>query len=406
MEFPDVFPKKGQRKKPFLPPLLGKSHRITDIVLEQDLMLHFPYHSFNPVIDMLREAAIDPDVTSIKITCYRLAPNSKVINALINAVRNGKQVTAMMEFRARFDEEANLEWKDRLEEEGVKVIDIIPNMKVHAKLCLIRKKEAKRSIYYGFVSTGNLNEKTATMYSDHCLLTSNRNIMADVNRMFNYMEKWKNGPGPLKACKTLIPCPIQLRKELYRMINAEIRSAKNKKKASITLKVNSLSDEELIFKLYEAARAGVELRLIVRGIFCMLPENKKFRKPVTAISILDEYLEHARVFIFHNHGKEKVYISSADWMVRNMDHRVEATCPVTDTLIRKELKEILDIQLADNVKARWLDNGLQNRYKKDQSRKVRSQIEIYQYLNQKNIKPAPETADPGEVPVPGILIPL
>ncbi|HVU84897.1 MAG TPA: polyphosphate kinase 1, partial [Puia sp.] len=307
MEFPDVFPKKGQRKKPFLPPLLGKSHRITDIVLEQDLMLHFPYHSFNPVIDMLREAAIDPDVTSIKITCYRLAPNSKVINALINAVRNGKQVTAMMEFRARFDEEANLEWKDRLEEEGVKVIDIIPNMKVHAKLCLIRKKEAKRSIYYGFVSTGNLNEKTATMYSDHCLLTSNRNIMADVNRMFNYMEKWKNGPGPLKACKTLIPCPIQLRKELYRMINAEIRSAKNKKKASITLKVNSLSDEELIFKLYEAARAGVELRLIVRGIFCMLPENKKFRKPVTAISILDEYLEHARVFIFHNHGKEKVY---------------------------------------------------------------------------------------------------
>jgi polyphosphate kinase len=406
MEFPDVFPKKGQRKKPFLPPLLGKSHRITDIVLEQDLMLHFPYHSFNPVIDMLREAAIDPDVTSIKITCYRLAPNSKVINALINAVRNGKQVTAMMEFRARFDEEANLEWKDRLEEEGVKVIDIIPNMKVHAKLCLIRKKEAKRSIYYGFVSTGNLNEKTATMYSDHCLLTSNRNIMADVNRMFNYMEKWKNGPGPLKACKTLIPCPIQLRKELYRMISAEIRAAKNKKKASITLKVNSLSDEELIFKLYEAARAGVELRLIVRGIFCMLPENKKFRKPVTAISILDEYLEHARVFIFHNHGKEKVYISSADWMVRNMDHRVEATCPVTDTLIRKELKEILDIQLADNVKARWLDNGLQNRYKKDQSRKVRSQIEIYQYLNQKNIKPAPETADPGEVPVPGILIPL
>jgi polyphosphate kinase len=406
MEFPDVFPKKGQRKKPFLPPLLGKSHRITDIVLEQDLMLHFPYHSFNPVIDMLREAAIDPDVTSIKITCYRLAPNSKVINALINAVRNGKQVTAMMEFRARFDEEANLEWKDRLEEEGVKVIDIIPNMKVHAKLCLIRKKEAKRSIYYGFVSTGNLNEKTATMYSDHCLLTSNRNIMADVNRMFNYMEKWKNGPGPLKACKTLIPCPIQLRKELYRMISAEIRAAKNKKKASITLKVNSLSDEELIFKLYEAARAGVELRLIVRGIFCMLPENKKFRKPVTAISILDEYLEHARVFIFHNHGKEKVYISSADWMVRNMDHRVEATCPVTDTVIRKELKEILDIQLADNVKARWLDNGLQNRYKKDQSRKVRSQIEIYQYLNQKNIKPAPETADPGEVPVPGILIPL
>ena len=278
-------------------------------------------------------------------------------------------------------------------------------MKVHAKLCLIRKKNGQRTIYYGFVSTGNLNEKTATLYGDHCLLTSNRNIMADVNRMFNYMEKWKNGLGPLKACKTLIPCPLLLRKELYRMINAEIKAVKNKKAGSITLKINSLSDEELIYKLYEAARAGVEIKLIVRGIFCMLPENKKFRKPVTAISILDEYLEHARVFIFHNHGKEKVYISSADWMVRNMDHRVEATCPITDATIRKELKEILNIQLADNVKARWLDNRLQNKYKKDQSKKVRSQIEIYQYLNQKNIKTLPE-AEPGQAPVTDMLIPI
>jgi len=291
-----------------------------------------------------------------------------------------------MEYRARFDEEANLEWKIMLEEEGVKVIDVIPNMKVHSKLCLIKKMKGTRSIYYGFVSTGNLNEKTATLYSDHCLLTSNRNIMADVNRMFTYMEKWKEGHAPLKACKTLIPCPIYLRKALYHMINAEIKAAKNNKPAAITLKVNSLSDEELIFKLYEAARAGVEIKLIVRGIFCMMPENRKFKSPVTAISILDEYLEHARVYIFHNHGKEKVYISSADWMVRNLDHRVEATCPVLDPKIRKELKEILDIQLSDNVKARWLDNNFQNNYKKDQYKKVRSQIEIYQYLNQKIIK--------------------
>jgi polyphosphate kinase len=387
IEFPDVFTRKGQRKKPFPHPLVRSSHRITDVVLEQDVMLHFPYHSFNAVIDLLREAAIDPDVTSIKVTCYRLASNSKVINALINAVRNGKQVTAMMEYRARFDEEANLEWKSLLEEEGVKVIDVIPNMKVHSKLCLIKKKKGPRSIYYGFVSTGNLNEKTAAMYSDHCLLTANRNIMADVNRIFNYMENWKYGLTPLKACKTLIPCPIYLRKELYKMINAEIKAAKNKKYASITLKVNSLSDEELIYKLYEAARAGVEIRLIVRGIFCMMPENKKFKIAVKAISILDEYLEHARVFIFHNQGKEKVYISSADWMVRNMDHRIEATCPVLDPRIRKELNEILQIQFSDNVKARWLDNNLQNHYKKDQSKKVRSQIEIYQYLNQKIIKP-------------------
>jgi polyphosphate kinase len=405
IDFPDVFTKKGQRKKPFPHPLLKSTKRTTDVVLEQDVLLHFPYHSFNAVIDLLRESAIDPDVTAIKVTCYRLASNSKVINALINASRNGKQVTVMMEFRARFDEEANLEWKDRLEEEGVKVIDVIPNMKVHSKLCLIKKKKGPRSIYYGFVSTGNLNEKTAAMYSDHCLLTSNRNIMADVNRMFTYMEKWKGGITPLKACKTLIPCPIFLRKEMYRLINVEIKNAKNKKPASITLKVNSLSDEELIYKLYEAARAGVEIKLIVRGIFCMLPENKKFKNPVTAISILDEYLEHARVFIFHNQGKEKVYISSADWMVRNMDHRVEATCPILNADTRKELKEILAIQLSDNVKARWLDNNLQNIYKKDQSKKIRSQIEIYQYLNQKITK-TPQPQDPVSGPAAEQMAPI
>jgi polyphosphate kinase len=405
IDFPDVFPRKGQRKKPFPHPLLKSTKRITDMVMEQDILLHFPYHSFNAVIDLLRESAIDPDVTAIKVTCYRLASNSKVINALINASRNGKQVTVMMEFRARFDEEANLEWKDRLEEEGVKVIEVIPNMKVHSKLCLIRKKKKQRSIYYGFVSTGNLNEKTATMYGDHCLLTSNRNIMADVNRMFMYMEKWKNGLAPLKTCKTLIPCPIYLRKEMYRLINIEIRNAKNKYPASITLKINSLSDEELIYKLYAAARAGVEIKLIVRGIFCMMPENKKFKKPVTAISILDEYLEHARVFIFHNLGKEKVYISSADWMVRNMDHRIEATCPILNADTRKELKEILEIQLSDNVKARWLDNNLQNIYKRDHSKKVRSQIEIYQYLNQKITK-APILQEPVPGPVTDQMIPI
>jgi len=389
MEFPDVFPKKGQRKKPFIHPLLLKSPRVTDIVLEQDIMLHFPYHSFNPVIDLLREAAIDPNVISIKITCYRLAPNSKVINALINAVRNGKSVTAMVELRARFEEEINLEWKDRLEEEGVKVIIGIPNTKVHAKLCLIKKRINNRTIHYGFVSTGNLNEKTARLYGDHCLLTSNRNIMADVNRLFNYLEKWKDGHSNLKACKTLIPCPTTLRKELLKMINKEIKIAKDKKPASIILKMNSLSDEELIFKLYDAARAGVEIKLIVRGIFCMFTKNKKFIKPVTAISIIDEYLEHARVFIFRNEGKEKVYISSADWMVRNLDHRVEVTCPVLDENIRSELKAILDIQLSDNVKARWLDNELNNEYKREQAKKkIRSQIEIYNYLNQKNIKSA------------------
>jgi len=384
MDFPDVFPKKGQRKKPFTHSLLLKTPRVTDVVLDQDVMLHFPYHSFNPVIDMLREAAIDPNVTTIKITCYRLAANSKIINALVNAVRNGKHVTVVLELRARFDEEANLEWKERLEDEGVKVYFGIPNMKVHAKICLIKKRINNFTIHYGFVSTGNLNEKTAKVYGDHCLLTSDRHIMADVNRIFNYLEKWKEGTTPLKTCKTLIPCPTSLRRELIRMINREIKLAREKKPATLTIKMNSLSDEELIDKLYEAARAGVEIKLIVRGIFCMFTENNKFPVPVKAVSIIDEYLEHARVFIFGNNGKEKVYISSADWMVRNLDHRVEATCPILDPSIQTELKKILEIQLSDNVKARWLDNELMNKYKKDHPEvKVRSQIEIYNYLYHK-----------------------
>lgn len=391
MDFPDVFSKKGQRRKSFTHPLLQNAPRVTDVILEQDVMLHFPYHSFNPVIDLLREAAIDPNVTTIKITGYRLASNSKIINALINAVRNGKHVTVMLELRARFDEEANLEWKERLEDEGVKVLIGIPNMKVHAKICLIKKRINNFTIHYGFVSTGNMNEKTARVYGDHCLLTSNRHVMADVNRIFNYLENYKEGPASLKACKTLIPCPTSLRRELVKMIAKETRAARENKPAAITLKMNSLSDEDLIEKLYEAAKAGVRIQLIVRGIFCLLSENSKFIIPIKAISIIDEYLEHARVFIFHNGGNEKTYISSADWMVRNLDHRVEVTCPILDASIQQELKDILDIQLADNVKARWLDNELLNKYKRDSETKVRSQIEIYNYLHQKAM-PAEESA--------------
>lgn len=382
MDFPDsVFSKKNLRKKPFYPPELANSMRVTDMVLREDIMLHFPYHSFRPVIDLLREAAIDPDVVSIKITCYRLAPNSKIINSLINAVRNGKQVTAVLELRARFDEEANLEWKKVLEDEGVHVLIGIPNMKVHAKLCLIKKRVDKRTIQYGLVSTGNLNEKTATVYGDHCLLTANSRIMADMNRVFLFLERPRERAHLLKACTTLIPCPTQLRKELLKMINREIKLAKHKKKAAIYLKMNSLSDEELIEKLYEAAREGVEIKLIVRGIFCMYAENKKFRIPVQAISIVDEYLEHARVFTFFNGGKEKVFISSADWMVRNLDHRVEITCPIQNKTIQQTLRTIYNIQLTDNVKARILNNEQDNEYvKAGKNNNIRSQLGIYNYL--------------------------
>ncbi|MGV3528840.1 MAG: polyphosphate kinase 1 [Flavisolibacter sp.] len=383
MKFPeDVFKRKSVRRRPFIhPDLVGK--RISDEIMQKDVMLHFPYHSFSPLIDLLREAAIDPDVTAIKLTAYRLAEQSRVINALINAVRNGKQVTVMLELRARFDEEANLAWKVRLEDEGVKVLIGIPNMKVHAKLCVIRKRLNNRIVHYGFISTGNLNEDTARVYADHCLLTSNPRIMADANRIFSFIEHYKTGDHFLKACNTLIPSPTFLRKELLRLISNEIKNAKHGVKAVITAKMNSFSDYELIEQLYEAAKAGVELRLIIRGICCMLTENQKFVKPVQAISIVDEYLEHARVLIFHNGGKEKYFISSADWMVRNLDHRVEATCPVLDKRIQQELKDILEIQLQDNVKARWLDNNLSNDYVQRDGPQVRSQYETYFYLQNK-----------------------
>jgi polyphosphate kinase len=387
MDFPEaVFQKKSSRRKPFVHPLLA-DERISDVVMDKDVMLHFPYHSFSPVIDLLREAAVDPDVTSIKITCYRLAYQSKIINALINAARNGKHVTVMLELRARFDEEANLEWKDRLEEEGAKVLTGISNTKIHAKLCVIKKRSNDRNTYYGFVSTGNLNEKTAMVYADHCLLTSNQKIMADANRIFSFLEQPKGGEHFLKACKTIIPSPIVLRKQLHKLINNEIKNAKQKKPASLLLKMNSLSDEDLIDRLHDAAKEGVEIKLIVRGIFCMLSENQKFKKHITAISIVDEYLEHARVWVFHNNGKEKVYISSADWMLRNLDHRVEATCPVTQEAIKKELKNILNIQLNDNVKARWLNNELSNDYVSSKGKKkIRSQVETYQFLAKKIMK--------------------
>lgn len=385
MDFPDqVFRIKRPRKKPFDHPALTE-HRVSDVIAQKDIMLHFPYHSFTPLIDLIREAAFDPEVTTIKITCYRMAEQSKIINALINAVRNGKEVVVMLELRARFDEEANLEWKARLEDEGAKVLLGIPNMKVHAKMCLIRKKTSDKNMLYGFVSTGNMNEKTARVYGDHCLLTSNARIMSDVSRIFNYLEHYRSDNHSLKNCDVLIPSPHIVRKEMEKLIDDEIRQAKKNKPSGITLKMNSLSDEGMISKLYEAAREGVPIRLIVRGIFCMLTENKKFTRPVKAISIVDEYLEHARVWVFHNKGKEKVYISSADWMLRNLEHRVEVTCPIWNEEIKQELIEILNIQLQDNVKARWLDNELSNEYVQSTKKKVRSQVDIYNFLYKKTL---------------------
>lgn len=385
MDFPDVFKnyKKPVERTSFLHPALDHDKRITDFVLKQDLLLTFPYHTFNPVIDLLREAAMDPDVKTIQITAYRLASNSKIANALINAARNGKEVTVMLELRARFDEEANLEWKERLEQEGVTVLVGLPNKKVHAKLCIIKKRIQNRTIQYGFISTGNLNEKTAKIYVDHLLMTSNRAIMADINKVFQLFKKPKTDPiQSLKSCKNLLVCPFYLREKIEWHINREIEEAKAGREASMIIKINSLSDKGLIKKLYEAAEAGVEIKMIVRGIFCAV-EQKSFKKKIHAISIVDEYLEHARVMFFYNRGEEDLYISSADWMTRNLDHRVEASVKITNKNLKKELKELLEIQLKGNVKARILDEEISNQYVKSGKKVFRAQNETYHYLKNK-----------------------
>ena len=381
MDFPDVLIEKEERSKPFAHPAFRNKTQIAEVILKKDVMLHFPYHSYDPVIDMLREAAMDDNVSSIKITAYRLASNSKVINALINAARNGKEVTVFLELKARFDEEANLEWKTLMEEEGVKVLVGIPNIKVHAKICVIQKKVANKLIQYGFISTGNLNEKTARIYADHCLLTANKALLMEVNKVFTYLSNWQLGDKPIGKTKNLLISPINMRNSIIELINNEIKFAKQGKTAKIIIKSNSISDQLLLDHLYTALKAGVEVHLIIRGILTLKKRTVKSNDKLNAISLVDQYLEHARVMIYHNNGKEKVFISSADWMIRNLDHRIEVAAPILDEKIKKELIDIINIQLKDNQKARILDTELSNKYVPSVGmKKVKSQVETHHYL--------------------------
>lgn len=385
MNFPNVFKtNKPLERTSFLHPDLAPYFRVTDVITNKDVLLSFPYHSFVHVIDLLREAAMDPDVLSIQITAYRLASNSKIGNALINAVRNGKEVTVMLELRARFDEQNNLNWKEKFETEGVQVLVGVPNKKVHAKLCVIKKRVNKKTIQYGFVSTGNFNEKTAKIYGDYCLMTSNRAIMADINKVFAAIRKPIEDISllPLKTGKGLIVCPNQMRETIISYIDTEIQEALAGRKAHIIIKVNSLSDKDIIKKIYEAAKAGVKVEMIIRSIYCAT-NQKAFDKPIYAISIVDEYLEHARVMYFFNGGKNSIYISSADWMTRNLDHRIEAAVRIQDKKLKNELLDMLKIQLKGNVKTRILDNKLSNDYVTNNKPPFRSQIELYKYLKDK-----------------------
>jgi len=352
----------------------GKS--ILSAIKKKDIMLFFPYHPFDHFIDLLREASIDPYVTSIQITLYRLARNSSVINALMNAVRNGKKVTTIVELQARFDEEANIEWGNKLMAEGVKVIYGVPGLKVHAKLCLITRTRDEIIQRFAAIGTGNFNEDTARIYTDHLLLTSNKKITNEVFKTFNFF----NVNYRKDNYYHLVLSPFFLRNKMTLLIENEIKNAKAGKKAFIYLKLNNLTDFEIINQLYEASRAGVTVRLIVRGMFSLVTGVKDLSENIKAIGIVDRFLEHSRFMIFCNGGNEECYITSADLMTRNIEHRIEVTCPVFDRTIRNELKEIFEIQWSDDVKGRKLDPALSNNFVKPGKRPVRSQTEVYCYV--------------------------
>jgi polyphosphate kinase len=358
----------------------GKS--ILTAVKEKDILLFFPYHPFDHFIDMLREASIDPAVTSIQITLYRLARNSSVINALLNAVRNGKDVTTVVELQARFDEEANIHWGNKLLDEGVKVIYGVPGLKVHSKLCLITRVDKDVTERYAAVGTGNFNEDTARIYTDHLLLTTNKKITNEVFKAFNFFRvNYKKD-----NFYHLVLSPFFLRNKILLLIENEIKNAKQGKKAYIYLKLNNLTDTECINYLYEASNAGVKIKLIVRGMLSLVPGVNKVSEHIKAIGIVDRFLEHSRYFIFCNGGDEQIYISSADIMPRNLDHRIEVTCPIFDKSIRQEIRDIFDIQWEDNVKARIYNETQSNDFVKPGKKVIQSQLEVYNFIKKTHDK--------------------
>ena len=351
------------------------------MIAKKDFLLSTPYQSFDYITHFLREAAIDPKVKEISVTLYRLASNSRVVHALINAAKNGKKVTCLVELKARFDEQNNITWARRLVEGGVNVIYGISGYKVHSKIILVSRIEKRKTVNYACLSTGNFNEKTATIYADHSLFTMDKRITDDMVMVFKALTK-NTVPSGLK---NLIVSPVDSRPAYSKLFDNEIKNAKAGKPAYIILKMNSLADEEMIAKLYTASNAGVKIKLIIRGMCCLVAGLKNYSENIEVISIVDKYLEHARVNIFGNGGKELIFLTSADFLSRNLDSRVEVGFPIYDEKLRKEIKDIIDIQLQDNTKAREINGQNSNKYVKTKEKTpYRAQIDIYNYLKYKN----------------------
>ena len=364
-------------------PLPVKGVKLQGSLLEQiaqkDFIIYTPYQTFSYVIKFLKEAALDPKVRKIKLTIYRLANNSQVAAALINAAKNGKEVTVQIELQARFDEQANIKYANTFQEEGIKLIFGIPGLKVHTKVCFIEREEEGALKRYGFISTGNFNESTAKIYTDYTLFTAHEGILKEVNKVFDFFEV----PYKINKYKHLIVSPHYTMNVFNKLIDNEIANAIVGKPANIKIKMNSFTSYKMVDKLYEASRSGVKVQLIIRGICCLIPGVEGMSENIEAISIVDKFLEHPRVFIFGNDGNPKVYISSADWMTRNLVYRVEVGCPIYDEDIKQELMDTFEICWNDNVKARVFSKAQDNPYKNDSKNKVRSQFAIYDYYKKK-----------------------
>ncbi|MCL2004739.1 MAG: polyphosphate kinase 1 [Planctomycetaceae bacterium] len=354
-----------------------------DVIREKDVLLHYPYHSFQYIIELLREASIDPAVRTIKMTIYRAAKRSAIVNALINAARNGKEVIVFVEFQARFDEAANISWAARMQEEGVRVLPSIPSMKVHSKLILIRRKEHGANVYYTAIGTGNPNENTTKVYCDEHLLTADKSIASEVNKVFHILDDQKYQRPDFKH---IVVSPFGTRRFFLKHIEREIRNAKKGKPAWMIVKVNNLVDKKLIGKLYEASEAGVKIDLIIRGICSLIPDLPEAAN-IRAIRIVDRFLEHSRIFVFCNDDKPEYFIGSADWMERNLDQRFEVIVPVKDPGLCRQIWDILQIQISDNVKSRLISVSHPNEKMvvPKNAKRIRAQMEIYRYL-----KKAPE----------------
>lgn len=369
------------KQNPALPiPGLDLEGSILSKIKTKDYLLNAPYQSFSYLIRFLREAALDPKVISIKITLYRLAKNSQIVSSLINAAKNGKKVIVQIELQARFDEASNISYAEQMQTEGIQLIFGIKGLKVHSKICVIERRENEKIKLYGFISTGNFNEITARFYTDVTLFTYNQKILKDANKIFDFFEVNYR----IHRYKHLIVSPHYSRSRFIKLIDREITNAVEGKKASIKLKMNSLTDTKMIDKLYEASRAGVKIKLIVRGICSLIPGVPNMSENIEAISIVDNYLEHSRVYIFRNNGNPEIFISSADFMTRNLDARVEVSCPIYDEDIKKELIETFEIAWKANVKARLHNATLENKYRKINGEKpFRAQLEMYNYYRDK-----------------------